>query len=166
MTHTVDGRHEFRRNLLAVGTCCGVPTKPLGTHPLRNAAFDLTRTPAERLAMWKPVEDSFEEPLVGVTTDGHPIDGLRPLRDDGFDPTRTVLAVDDVLALLTDEERRETIFPVDANEWRPWTGTSSGSTTTGSTEPPSPWRPGSCSSTRCGRATRSSRQSPLGAGSD
>ena len=50
--------------------------------------FDVDRLPPERLARWKQVEAAFAEPYVGISTDGDVLDGLRSLRDEGFDPAR------------------------------------------------------------------------------
>ena len=104
-----------------MGTYRGVPTKPLGTHPLKRAMFDLERLPAERRAMWEPVERSFDEPFVGVTTNGHVVEGLRPLRDDGFDPAPVTRAAVELLAVVTPAERAQVVLPVDGDEWRRWT---------------------------------------------
>src|SRR5690606_37201680 len=91
------------------------------THPLRRAMFDLDRLPPERRAMWEPVERSFDEPFVGVTTDGHVAQGLRSVRDDGFDPVPVVRAAEDLLAALSPTERAQVSYPADADEWRRWT---------------------------------------------
>jgi len=83
--------------------------------------FDVARLPAERIARWKQVESAFAEPYVGISTDGGVLDGLRPLRDEGFDPGPSVIAARELVGLLSSEDRRLLCYPIDANEWRQWT---------------------------------------------
>ena len=71
--------------------------------------------------MWRRVEEAFEQPFVGVTTDGHVIEGLRSLRDDGLDPAPLVTAATEALSAMSAEERASVLLPVDAEEWRHWT---------------------------------------------
>ncbi|GAA0958653.1 DUF3500 domain-containing protein [Virgisporangium aurantiacum] len=68
------------------------------------------------LAYWKGL---YEEPFVGVTSDGVARRGLYPLRPAEADPA-PVEAARAALDLLTAAERDRFTYPVDAPEWRAW----------------------------------------------
>lgn len=99
----------------------GVPVKPPGTHPLRGVAFDVAAMPAQRRALWRRVEEAFEQPFRGITTDGRVMSGLRELRDDGFAPGPLKQAVTALLDLLSPDQRGKVLHAVDAPHWRRWT---------------------------------------------
>src|SRR6478752_6956171 len=80
--------------------------------------FDVDRLQPERLARWKRVEAAFAEPYVGISTDGGVRDGLRSLRNDGFDPGPSVSAARELVGSLSSEDRRLLCYPIDANQWR------------------------------------------------
>ena len=72
----------------------------------------------ELLAYWRGL---YEEPFVGVTSDGAVREGVYALPDPppAADPAPAA-AAEHLLALL-DEERRERVsYPIDAPEWRGW----------------------------------------------
>ena len=99
----------------------GVPVKPPGTHPLRGVAFDLATMPPQRRAVWRRVEEAFEQPFRGISTDGNVRLGLRDLSDDGFDPGAVTDATAALVDMLSPEQRAAVVHPVDAPEWRRWT---------------------------------------------
>jgi hypothetical protein len=68
------------------------------------------------LAYWNGL---YEEPFVGITTDGVVRRGLYPLRAADFDPAPVDAALS-LLGLLTPAQRDRFTYPVDAPEWRAW----------------------------------------------
>jgi hypothetical protein len=72
-----------------------------------------------RSSMQQPLE-----PFRGITTDGDVVTGLFPIRATGVSTDRVRIAADAFLAALSAEQRAETTFPVDDEEWRLWSNTS------------------------------------------
>ena len=60
------------------------------------------------------------EPFKGITTDGNTIPGLFPIRSTGVSTEPVRKAAEALLAGLSDEQRKKTLFPVDDPEWRKW----------------------------------------------
>ncbi len=56
----------------------------------------------------------------GITADGSPIQGLFPLRRTGVPTQPMRRAVETFLASLSAAQRSQTLFPIDAPEWRLW----------------------------------------------
>ena len=56
----------------------------------------------------------------GVTTDGAPLQGLFPIQQTGVSTQPIREAAEAFLASLDAEQRRHTLFPFDAPEWRLW----------------------------------------------
>jgi hypothetical protein len=68
-----------------------------------------------------PVEATADEPFVGVTTDGTPIQGLFAVRDEGFDPKPATSAAAAYLDVLPKNVRAEAVSSIDSNHWQLWT---------------------------------------------
>lgn len=70
---------------------------------------------------WKKL---YDEPYVGVTSDGTIIPGLFPLQRpeaaDAAPVEEMVTAADRLFAVLTDEQRERISYPIDSLEWRHW----------------------------------------------
>ncbi|MGV9711731.1 DUF3500 domain-containing protein [Gordonia sp. NPDC003424] len=63
----------------------------------------------------------YDEPFIGVTTDGTVAEGLYPLPTEPVtDDTELVAAADKALGLLTADERDRFCFPLDAHQRRAW----------------------------------------------
>ena len=62
----------------------------------------------------------LEQPFVGVTTDGKPIEGLFRLQPTSVSTRPIKAAADALLAALSEEQRATVGYPVDAPEWRQW----------------------------------------------
>jgi hypothetical protein len=60
------------------------------------------------------------EPFKGITTDGHVVPGLFPIRSSGVTTAPVQLAAKGFLDSLTVDQRKKTTFPVDDDEWRKW----------------------------------------------
>ena len=65
------------------------------------------------------------EPFRGITTDGDLVEGLFPIRATGVSTDGVRQATLAFLAALTPEQRAATTFPVNDDEWRLWSNTSS-----------------------------------------
>ncbi|MCW4385674.1 DUF3500 domain-containing protein [Salinibacterium sp. SYSU T00001] len=61
----------------------------------------------------------YREPFVGVTSDGSVREGVHPLHPTAPDPD-LVAAAERMLSLLSDEQREQVSYPLDAPEWRAW----------------------------------------------
>ena len=96
--------------------------------PLTRGSFDPSQTEvlAAMDAMLPPgvvlpsVSQVAAEEFRGITTDGHPVAGLQPRRDEKFDQQASVEAARrflDSLGAEVDQAQR----PLDAVEWRLWT---------------------------------------------
>ena len=64
--------------------------------------------------------DPLAEPFKGVTTDGHVVPGLFPIRATGVSTRPVIDATRRFLESLTPEQRAITSFAVDDAEWRKW----------------------------------------------
>ncbi|WP_273735281.1 DUF3500 domain-containing protein [Mycolicibacterium septicum] len=82
----------------------------------------LEHAPPARGALehWSHLAD---EPLKGVTTDGHVLPGLYSRRDEGAPVAAMVAAADRLLRLLDPQGRNALQRPLDAREWRMWNNT-------------------------------------------
>jgi hypothetical protein len=63
---------------------------------------------------------ALAEPLKGITTDGAPIAGLYPIEKTAVSTQSIREAAEAFLASLSKEQRAQTLFPIDAPEWRMW----------------------------------------------
>lgn len=68
-------------------------------------------------AEWEQLQS---EPFKGITADGTVQEGLFELTDEGFDPAPAVAAAQEMLGLMTEDQRAAVTYPVDANAWRGW----------------------------------------------
>lgn len=71
----------------------------------------------ELLASWQAL---YEEPFVGVTSDGTVRAGVHPLREAPVPDPAPQRAAEHVLSLLTSEELERFRHPLDAAQWRAW----------------------------------------------
>jgi hypothetical protein len=71
----------------------------------------------ELLEYWKGL---YDEPFVGITTDGRPVEGLYALPDDPADDPAAAAAARALLDVLTPGQRAKLCYPLDAAEWRGW----------------------------------------------
>ena len=59
-------------------------------------------------------------PWVGVTTNGSPLSGLFSIAPSGVSTAPTRAAAQEFLASLDDEQKAQTLYPVDDPEWQKW----------------------------------------------
>lgn len=71
----------------------------------------------ELLEYWKGL---YDEPFIGITTDGRPIDGLYALPEHPEPDAGAAAAANALLDLLTPGQRAKLCYPLDAAEWRGW----------------------------------------------
>lgn len=62
----------------------------------------------------------YDEPFVGLTSDGVVREGLYPLPTDGSTDAALIAAADELLGLLTQEEAERFRYSIDAPQWRGW----------------------------------------------
>jgi hypothetical protein len=62
----------------------------------------------------------YEEPFMGITSDGTVLEGLYSVANEGFDVRRAVSAATDLLEVLSEGEREHMRYAIDAPEWRDW----------------------------------------------
>jgi hypothetical protein len=60
------------------------------------------------------------DPFRGITTNGQLTPGLFPIRSTGISTEGARRAAEHLISLLSPEQRRRTMFPVDDPEWRKW----------------------------------------------
>jgi hypothetical protein len=65
-------------------------------------------------------EKGLAEPFKGITANGEVVKGLFPLRSTGVSTAPVRIAAEKFLAVLSEEQRRKTLFPVEDLEWRKW----------------------------------------------
>lgn len=70
--------------------------------------------------LWKHWLSLWKEPFKGVTSDGKVRDDLFQLQDEGVPIDEIVAAANAALALLSEEQRKATLYHIDAPEWRTW----------------------------------------------
>jgi len=73
--------------------------------------------------LFKPWEMLYQQPFVGVTTEGKQIPGLFALDPNGAPTEAMSAAATRLLAEVSAEERAALVLPVDAREWRRWNNT-------------------------------------------
>jgi hypothetical protein len=96
---------------------------PMGTTRYSGLTHQqiLDSLPAHRVDGWQARLASLSaEPFNGVTTDGQAVPGLFSLRDEGA-PTAAILeAVSKLLALLSAEQARAVLHPIESDARRKW----------------------------------------------
>jgi hypothetical protein len=65
-------------------------------------------------------EQLLAEPYKGVTNDGTVKDGLYQARDEAFDIESVVKKAEQLMGVLSDEEKGKVSFDINAREWRAW----------------------------------------------
>ncbi len=68
-------------------------------------------------------EKLLNEPFRGITTDGNVVPGLYTPLPEGAPTLAMIEATNALLALMTPEQKKSSIFPVDSNQWRRWQNT-------------------------------------------
>ena len=85
-----------------------------------SARQRIVEAPSPILAIVDERVANLERPFLGVTTDGEVRTGLRSLGGKKIDTRPIADAVSAFLQALTPEQRRQTMYPMDATEWRTW----------------------------------------------
>ena len=81
----------------------------------------LDSLPARRIETWKARLDSLrEKPFKGITTDGQVQTGLFALRDEGAPTAAMLEAVARLVAMLTPDEAKAVLHPMDSIDRRKW----------------------------------------------
>jgi hypothetical protein len=78
------------------------------------------RAPPWLYDLTKVWEKLLEEPYKGVTNDGRVRDNLYQARDEGFDIGRVVKKAEQLLGVLSVEQRKKVGHNINAREWRAW----------------------------------------------
>jgi hypothetical protein len=93
----------------------------------RNARFVVGLLGGLSLASWTLLvareqrgQDPLAEAFKGVTTHGTIVPGLFPIRATGVSTGPVREAAVKFLSALTDDQRRNSTFPIDDDEWRKW----------------------------------------------
>jgi len=79
--------------------------------------------PVAREHILEPWAQMYQQPFVGVTSDGKLVPGLYALEPNGAPTDAMVAATLNLLGQLGAEQRASASFPVDAREWRRWNNT-------------------------------------------
>jgi Protein of unknown function (DUF3500) len=66
------------------------------------------------------VRDALAQPFVGITSDGTPRSGLYEIDETGVSTQPVIDAARNFLTSLTEDQRKQILFPVDDAEWRNW----------------------------------------------
>ena len=78
------------------------------------------RTERFRRMSERSEREGLAEPFKGITTNGTVVPGLFPVRSTGVSTEPVRRAAESLLAALTPDQRRRTLFTVDDPEWRKW----------------------------------------------
>ncbi len=79
--------------------------------------------PVPRALLIDPWEQLYNEPFRGITTDGHCLQGLFGLGEHGA-PTRAMFdAATALMSVLSPQERKALLLPIDDRQWRRWNNT-------------------------------------------
>ena len=89
----------------------GLDARTYGTAAIKDPL------PASMVAVWRKLQ---AEPYVGITCDGVKETGLFPLKDEGAPTDKLVAAANNLLDVLSPEQRAAVRYPVDAPQWRVW----------------------------------------------
>jgi hypothetical protein len=79
--------------------------------------------PRPRDLLFIPWDKLYHEPYVGLTTDGHPLQGLFTLAPNGAPSEAMANAATALIDGLSPELRQALMLPIDAREWRRWNNT-------------------------------------------
>jgi hypothetical protein len=89
--------------------------------PLSSQAPPPVRPPAELLRLSIAAETpGLADPFRGITTNGQVEAGLFRIRSTGVSTAPVQRAATAFLAGLSEPQRKKTLFPVEASEWRKW----------------------------------------------
>lgn len=79
--------------------------------------------PIPQELLFKPWDQLFAQPFKGITTDSIVREGLFRLQSQGIDNALMVQAVEELLTALSQAQKHQLMFPIDAKEWRRWNNT-------------------------------------------
>jgi hypothetical protein len=79
--------------------------------------------PRPRDLLFIPWDKLYHEPFAGVTTDGHPLQGLFTLAPNGAPSEAMQSAAVALIDMLPPDLRKALMLPIDAREWRRWNNT-------------------------------------------
>jgi hypothetical protein len=82
--------------------------------------FKLNGKPPWLHALWLHWRRLFAEPYKGITTDGHIIRDLFPLRDEGMPIEAITASANSLLSLLSPTQSQSLLYHIDSPEWRSW----------------------------------------------
>jgi hypothetical protein len=94
----------------------------LGRDPYEHAERMAANPHVQKLLL-EPWARLYEQPFVGVTTDGTPLRNLFSRRPNSAPVEAMAAAATNLLAVLTPEQRKALMFPIDARDWRRWNNT-------------------------------------------
>jgi Protein of unknown function (DUF3500) len=94
----------------------------LGRDPYEHAER-MSANPHVQKLLLEPWAKLYEQPFVGVTTDGHPLRNLYSRTPNEPPVEAMVNAVTNLLAVLSPEQRKALLFPISAPDWRRWNNT-------------------------------------------
>ncbi|CRG86182.1 hypothetical protein PISL3812_03185 [Talaromyces islandicus] len=83
-------------------------------------AFKTKHIPPWLYALYEHWRDLYEEPFQGITTDGNVRPNLFTLQDEGLPIESIVTSVQNLLKLLSDDQRKTLSYHIDSPEWRTW----------------------------------------------
>lgn len=89
----------------------------------RRHAQAALANPVAREQILDPWAEMYQQPFVGVTSDGKLVPGLYALEPNGAPTQAMIAATLHLLGQLGAEQRASMSFPVDAREWRRWNNT-------------------------------------------
>jgi hypothetical protein len=94
----------------------------LGRDPYEHAER-MSANPHVQKLLLEPWAKLYQQPFVGVTTDGHPLRDIFTLQPNGAPVEMMVTAAANLLAFLSPEQRKALLFPISAPDWRRWNNT-------------------------------------------
>jgi hypothetical protein len=109
-------RAEFRDLLFPVDSPRLTPFRGMDARTFGMEALKYAM-PAGIVAAWRKL---YAEPFFGITCGGNKESGLFYIKDEGAATEQLVASANDLLAMLTPEERGSVQYSVDAPEWRVW----------------------------------------------
>ncbi|HCU96817.1 MAG TPA: hypothetical protein DHU96_30525 [Actinobacteria bacterium] len=99
----------------------GYPPRSKGRLPLVRDVFDPARMAPAHRQVFEQVRENAKLPFAGITTDGRLRTSLFGIADEGLDIGPVLRAADDLLDLLSADQRQAVMHPIGAQEWRLWT---------------------------------------------
>ena len=94
----------------------------LGRDPYEHAER-MAANPHVQQLLLEPWAKLYEAPFVGVTTDGQPLRNLYARAPNGAPVEAMAAAATNLLAIVSADQRKALLFPIDARDWRRWNNT-------------------------------------------